>query len=298
METDYIRQLKDQGYAVIPGVLQPEEADAYVERVWEWLRRLSKRIDRNDPATWTREYGWPHTLRAAGVIHYHNVGHEQFVWDLRSDPRICDVYANVWNTDELIVSYDGMYIHTPQMERSAVDWEHTNQKPDDVGPSYQGLINLIDSDEEDSCFVVRPKSHLLYDEFLEGPGKDLKHFYGLAQEYKQWYDDRSCLPVRVAAPKGSFVIWDSRCIHANSTSQLDIDRKFRMCVYVAMVPRSFADNSALKKREEFFENGIMSGHRPHVPKEFETLATYGDNGEDNNPNWIGPTLNALGKSLI
>ncbi len=292
----YIQQLKEQGYAVIPGILSPEEADVYVERVWEWLRRLSKRIDRDDPTTWTREYGWPHSDKLGGIIHHHNVGHEQFVWDLRSTPAIYNIFAKVWDTTDLIVSFDGMCIHTPTIgksERFSRDWEHMDHKTTDSVGIYQGFINLIDTDEEDGCLIVRPGSHAVYDEFLTTfRGDFVDDFYHFQAKHNQWYDDKGLAPIRVVAPKGSFVIWDSRCIHANSTSRLDEFRKFRMCVYITMVPRSMADINMLEKRKEFFRKGMMSSHRPHKLQQ----RPYFFGGD--NPHWISPTLNDLGKSLI
>lgn len=37
---------------------------------------------------------------------------------------------------------------------------------------------------------------------------------------RAWYDSKGILPIRVQAPKGALVLWDSRTIHANSTAQL------------------------------------------------------------------------------
>jgi hypothetical protein len=32
-------------------------------------------------------------------------GHEQFAWDIRSEPALIDAFAKIWNTDELLVSF-------------------------------------------------------------------------------------------------------------------------------------------------------------------------------------------------
>ena len=41
-------------------------------------------------------------------ISRYGIGHEQFVWDLRSEPGLIDKFEEVWGTRELLVSY-GMY---------------------------------------------------------------------------------------------------------------------------------------------------------------------------------------------
>ena len=40
-------------------------------------------------------------------------GQTQVMWDLRQDPRIVDVFAQVWNTNDLIVQMDGLSIMCP-----------------------------------------------------------------------------------------------------------------------------------------------------------------------------------------
>lgn len=39
----------------------------------------------------------------------HGIAHEQFVWDLKSEPGIIDKFARIWGTDELMVSFGGLY---------------------------------------------------------------------------------------------------------------------------------------------------------------------------------------------
>jgi hypothetical protein len=40
-----------------------------------------------------------------GLFHRFGVAHEQFAWDIRSEPAVIDVFANIWGTEELLVSF-------------------------------------------------------------------------------------------------------------------------------------------------------------------------------------------------
>ena len=38
----------------------------------------------------------------------YGVGHEQFLWDLRTEPTIVDQFAKIWGTEALLSGFDGL----------------------------------------------------------------------------------------------------------------------------------------------------------------------------------------------
>jgi hypothetical protein len=46
------KQLKERGWAVVEGVLLPEECEQYRRGVWGWLGRVGSGIREDDPARW------------------------------------------------------------------------------------------------------------------------------------------------------------------------------------------------------------------------------------------------------
>lgn len=46
---------------------------------------------------------------SGGLFHRYGVAHEQFAWDIRSEPAVIDVFASIWGTEELLVSF-GEYV--------------------------------------------------------------------------------------------------------------------------------------------------------------------------------------------
>jgi hypothetical protein len=51
-EPDHIRQLREQGYAVVKGVLPKSTAEGYVARANEWLQSFGRGFDPKDKSTW------------------------------------------------------------------------------------------------------------------------------------------------------------------------------------------------------------------------------------------------------
>lgn len=117
-------------------------------------------------------------------------GQTQVMWDLRQDPRIVAIFAKVWNTEELIVSMDGMSIMCPPEIREGYfePWPHVDQaimrqagkpKHDNTPPdgfvsesllktkpyTVQGQFLFEESLEGDGGFYCIPKSHHLFEEF-------------------------------------------------------------------------------------------------------------------------------------
>ena len=51
-EPEHIKQLRDNGFAVVPKVLKEDQAARYVQRANEWLQAFGKGFDPKDRSTW------------------------------------------------------------------------------------------------------------------------------------------------------------------------------------------------------------------------------------------------------
>ena len=71
--------------------------------MYSWLEGWSLGYDRNDAST-RQAAKLPYTHQA-GIFARYGIAHEQFVWDLKSEPALIDKFAQIWGTDELLVSY-------------------------------------------------------------------------------------------------------------------------------------------------------------------------------------------------
>lgn len=120
-----MEELRTVGWTVIPNTISEERAAEYVDHAYTWLESWGFGFDRNDPSTHTtaqlpfhirgglynryvirRETefrrGPPGAL--ADVLRL-SIAHQQWVWDLKSEPSLVEKFEQIWGTKELLVSY-------------------------------------------------------------------------------------------------------------------------------------------------------------------------------------------------
>jgi hypothetical protein len=81
-----------------------------VDAVWAWLESLGTGISRHDPATWTPPQ-WPPSYR--GIINTLEVAHQDFVWRVRSHPRLLQARAANFVTPSLLYKPLPHAYHSP-----------------------------------------------------------------------------------------------------------------------------------------------------------------------------------------
>lgn len=266
--TAYIKDLEELGYCVIPEVLTSEETKILYERVWhEYIETAWPECRMDNRRNWEETFPMHNPVG----IFAGPVGQIQVMWDLRQDPRIVEIFAKIWNTDDLIVSMDGMSFMCPTEIREGhfEPWPHVDQailrRQDEVAHNnnppidfvsesslktkpytIQGQFLFEESTEGDGGFYCIPKSHHRFDEFavqLEGID-DLnltRKEKGQARKecFKKFFvdsTDESNQPYilkHVTAPKGSLILWDSRTVHWNQHASSD--RPYRKDSKVRMV---------------------------------------------------------------
>jgi hypothetical protein len=277
------------GVEIITGILTEEECIKHIDGFWGIFEHLSKDwavpIDREKPPSW-REFD--KLFPSHGMLYQHwGVGHSQPAWDVRQHPKVLAVFESIWDckTDDLLVSFDGISFMPPPEETNRgwyrnKDWLHTDQSYTKKGMNtIQGSVNLFDTKEEDATFCYLEGSHLLHEEFGKHFGILDKDDFIMVKEEEQmkFYLERGCIKKRVACPRGSIVLWDSRTVHCGVGPLKSRESpQFRAIVYVCYKPRAFCTDKILKKRVEIFEKSRMSTHDPCKAKMFGKLPrTYG-----------------------
>jgi Phytanoyl-CoA dioxygenase (PhyH) len=288
----YLKDLEEQGYCVIPEVLSRDEAASLYERIWhEFIEKAWPKCRMEDRSNWKEVF----PIHNKMGIFAGPAGQTQVMWDLRQDPRIVDVFAQVWNTDDLIVSMDGLSLMCPREIREGYcePWPHVDQgilkRRDNVAHNnnppidfvsesqlktqpytIQGQFLFEDSFEEDGGFYCIPKSHLRFTEFasqletismMETNRRETRHnfleeFFGLSHCAKH-----------ITAPRGSLILWDSRTVHWNQHPSKDRDNpKVRMVGFLCYVPKARLSDEGKALRRKAFEMGVSTGHNPSYPE--------------------------------
>jgi hypothetical protein len=283
----YFTQLERDGYVVIPSVLTNAECSAAIGGIWQWLFNISGgSIKRSDPRTWHEPNEdhpsgrWPFCYNEKGIIQWYHSGHQQFVWDIRQHPAVVKVFAKLWScpAEDLLVSYDAVNVQRPiewlhsvgqqgHTDRFNERWLHIDQSAGAQGRQcVQSFVNLNDSQPDDGCLIVLPGSHLHFQAMCEEfkVPDNPKQWIRLQDEHRRWYKQRGLSPLRVAAPRGSLVMWDSRTVHTAGTAQPGRVNKqqFRYVVYVCYLPRALASEEDLKLKRRLVQQGRLTNHWP------------------------------------
>ncbi|HMN29169.1 MAG TPA: phytanoyl-CoA dioxygenase family protein, partial [Caldilineaceae bacterium] len=137
------------GYVIIPNAVPQENLDAVIDAIWWFLG-----VDRNDREAW---YTAPIAKSGMAEMYQH-----QALWDNRQHPRVHEVFADIWGTDELWVSLDRANMNPP----ARPDWDYqgmyhwdldTAQNP--IPFMVQGVLYLEDTAADQGGFQCTPGFH-------------------------------------------------------------------------------------------------------------------------------------------
>lgn len=300
----HLQELENNGYTVVENVLTSQKCEQYINRFWDWLHNLNTGIDRNNPLTWKTmpDGGWPLNIR--GIIKHYRVGQSQFVWDIRCEPNVIQVFKDLWNDDDLLVSFDAVNIMKPPSlggpTKTKRTWYHTDQGSKKKGRHcIQGFVTLEDIEVNDGALMVIPKTHNYHEEFFQHFGIECKNdWFKLKPEELNWFLQKGEEPKKILAPKGSVVLWDSRLIHCNTKPNKEGNR-FRYVVYTCMMPRKLCSEKMIQKRINAFENLRMTNHWANDLRLVEkNPQTYGVEMPEVNLQTNLPVLTEVGRKLV
>jgi hypothetical protein len=241
------------------------------------------------------------------LMQHWQVGHAQFVWDLRQNRKIVDIFAHMWKVtpEELIVSFDGAAFHMPSEVTNrgyfrGNNWLHTDQSFLKKGfQCAQSWVTGLEVRPGDATLTLFEGSNRYHAEFGEAFDiKDKDDWHKLNDKEMAWFVDKGCRQVNIVCPPGSLVFWDSRTMHSGKEALKDRDRRnFRCVVYLCYTPRSLITEANRRKKVKALNELRMTTHWPHKVKLFPvTPRTYGKELPTFNA-IEAPVLNALGLKL-
>ena len=107
--------------------------------MWNFFEGLDQGISRADPSTW---HNWTGRLNN-GIIYQNGIGQSDLLWFLRSRPPVKRAFANIWDTDDLVTSFDGMGVFRPWQYcaewKTEGGWYHVDQV---LGKNFFFLFNI------------------------------------------------------------------------------------------------------------------------------------------------------------
>ena len=253
--------LATNGYCIIENVLSDEEIEEATDSFKKWQKtipnhdKIHRKID-------------PH-----GIYKHHEVGHQRHAWLIRTNKKVQEAFKILWNTDELIVSFDGScYIGKDNKQKDNI-WTHTDQGPCNTAQCYQGFVSLTSNKER--TLVVYEKSHLYHQKYFDDKNiKSKSNWHKIDHDVLENLKETKRI---LNVPAGSLVIWDSRCFHQNQFGKPESEE--RIVQYVCYFPANHKNNTSAmkKKRQTYFKERRTTSHWP-VPVKVNGKQgrTYGD----------------------
>jgi len=250
---DFKEHLALYGYAVIPNILTEDEITHYTELFEKWRSSVP-------------DLDYQHNrIGTHGIYKFHQAGHQRFAWEIRTNEKVQQPFKEIWDTDELVVSFDGCCYMDKNIDKKDTTWTHTDQAPEKkTRCCIQGMVSLTDN--EHRTLRVYEGSHLLHEDYFHEGNRiyydqiNVKSDWQMIdRDYLKTIEDK-CKVLKV--PAGSLVLWDSRTFHQNQYGNIP---EKRLVQYVCYLPKNNDKNTTLmtNKRKKYFETFRMTSHWPY-----------------------------------
>jgi len=278
--------LREDGVCIISNVASKQELEVGEGLFWEWAESLPFGFDRNDLNSLKDDWELL-GFRNTGVISNFGIGQSEFMWYCRQLPGVLEVFRNIWDTTDLVTSFDGCStfrniwwngLNSKWLTKGG--WFHVDQNGNRNKKleTYQGLLNFFPATPSTGSTVVVCGSHKKFAEIFDGSRQPCSDFVPLSNQ-----DDyvRHCLNAeQVVLEEGDFLVWDSRVIHCSqgidsSHPQADAmpgrerETLARLVAYICMIPaRNLCPFKKKQEdlRAEYVRAGATSGHNPCLRK--------------------------------
>lgn len=242
--------LREHGFVVFRGVLTQDECDSTLELLWDFLEACEPGLSRDDERTWDDH--WPRTVEG-GILPFNGAGQSAAAWAVRGNKAVHACFAQIWNVQSLVSSFDAMSVWRPwagrlqrrRRRRTERGWFHIDQNPLEK-PGFacvQGLVNLLPMNSAGSTggnvLVARSHEPRWFPGLYRGPHRKLVE----AMQGEDWFalprtspllallrrtsssgvgvgvgvgreSHPEALTLQLAA--GDLLLWDSRTVHCSS----------------------------------------------------------------------------------
>ena len=241
------KYLKDKGFVVIKNILTSDEITTGKDLFKKDWNTVSPKFDFENKGTW----GIDNTpiMYGKGIAVFNGFGQSDFMWYLRLNNNIQNIFEKIYETNELVVSFDGFSVFLSEKQKSK-SWLHIDENPNNPLYCIQGSYNFMPVTEHDAGFLVVPKSHLNYK-------PNISH-------NKDWImcEDKDYLQKsqKLLIPENCFTLWNSRTIHANTGMKKKDLELNRLTAYISYLPKNVRSNKIYEKRLDAYKNSHTTSH--------------------------------------
>ena len=244
--------LQEKGYCIITNVLNKDEIEFAREKYFEWYESTPDLAEQHLKLN-------PHN-----IMKYHEAAHQEFAWYIKTNPKVINIFKKIYNTEDLVVSFDGCCYYPKNTKLSTNCWTHTDISPKlskDMN-CIQGFISLTDNKE--NSLLVYEGSNKLHTQYFKDRNmeKESNNWQMIDKDYLRTIENNRIV---LNVPAGSMVLWDSRTFHQNIMQNKDEER---LVQYVCYLPKNHKKNTKTmkEKRYKYFTERRLTSHWPYPIK--------------------------------
>uniref|UniRef100_A0A7S4IDE0 Phytanoyl-CoA dioxygenase n=1 Tax=Vannella robusta TaxID=1487602 RepID=A0A7S4IDE0_9EUKA len=231
LSKEQLEFFNEHGYLIISNAVEEKDREDLVDAIWQFSQ-----LKPSSPDTWESDKT---TLQRNGFLEMY---HHPIQWKIRTDPRIYNIFADLYQQDELWVSVDRVCLKPPSKGKfkstGFYHWDFDVWEPCDR-LHLQGLIALEDTDVNMGGFHCAPGMHKWIQQWAEshptapGPRNKFKHSGIPIRVPKKYLSqlERHDQPIPMKA--GDLIIWRGELAHGNGENLSSIPR---LAMYISMFP--------------------------------------------------------------
>ena len=246
------------GYVIIPNAIPQSQVKRLVDLLWEFSE-----MDPDDPNTWYQTEWRDHTKKQPKTNGMLEIYNHQYLWDNRQTPRIYDAFVDIWDREDLWVSFDRANMNPPNKgihsSKGFIHWDaDTSLKPLPI--EVQGVLSLAKQDEEVGGFQCVPELFQTLEEWIKTQPADRN----------PGVPDITGFEVKsVSMNAGDLLIFNSLLAHGIRPNRSE--NRMRMAQYIAMNPAKEDDEAEREFRINSWRNFQIPSHEdfPGDPREWE-----------------------------
>ena len=247
--SNHLLELTNNGYTIIPNVYNEEEIIEY----WSLFNKWHEQVPELEEHHSLIDYN--------GIYKHHEVGHQRFAWLARTNPKILNIFKQLWKTDELVTGFDGCCYYPPNYQGKHSFWIHTDQSSRKKGVHcYQSILSMTNNIQR--SFIVYKGSHLLHENYFKDNNIDEpRDWYIFDEDYINTLEDsKEILKIN----EGDLLIWDSRTYHQNTCGNYCCCEE-RLVQYLCYLPKDNEKNDTKQQnqRKKYFEKLRTTSHWPY-----------------------------------
>ena len=246
--TEIKHKLNKHGWCIVPNILNADEIEEAKQMFYKWQTTI-------------KNHDYLHkTIDPHSIYKYHEAGHQEHAWFVRTRPKVKEIFSGLWNTDELVVSFDGSCYVDKECQKKDAIWTHSDQAPNNNKLAcYQGFVSLTSNKER--TLVVYDKTHRIHNEYFKRRNIVNSKNWNLIDKHDVINAGKLKRVLRV--PAGALVLWDSRTFHQNQYGAPASEE--RMVQYVCFLPKNHTKNTEQMsiKRRKYFKERRTTSHWPY-----------------------------------